>query len=129
MRRRFSRSAEGGDWNIDLEFKPEVERAAKPPVVTPVLLTAREPIHMGVGEVDMKEYYKSAMRTAIKQGGWYQGRQISVPWLKMILAGLEMRPVPPEAMWETQGTSLSPTRSGVPAYDDLFPSERGPGSV
>jgi len=72
------------------------------------------------------DYYKSLVRTAIKNGGKYGDQHISVPWLRMILAGLESKPMDPEMMWSDveAGDKTTGPPSGIPSYADLFPSGR-----
>ena len=54
---------------------------------------------------------------------------MSVAWLRMILAGLESRPFPPEAMWDEERTEfVGLLHSDVPSFEDLFPTERSQAS-
>lgn len=122
LRRRFSKSAED-TWNADLELQPEVEATSELPTGTAVLLAAQSlATESPSNDVDLKDYYKSLVQTAIQQGGKYHGRQMSVPWLRMILAGLESKPIPPEMMWQGE----EPAGPGefdlpkIPSYEDVF---------
>lgn len=127
LRRRFG-SSNSDPWDANKEFEPEVDGVSEFPTDTAVLLAATRVTYEGASNnVDMKDYYRKLVQTAIEKGGTYNGQKMSVPWLRMILAGLEMRPIPPEAMWEGDETaSPARTRPNEPAYEDLFPSERDP---
>jgi hypothetical protein len=62
----------------------------------------------------------------MKNGGRYAGHYIPIPWLRMIMAGLEWRHVDPETMWygfEADLPDGEPLQE-IPSYDDLFPSDR-----
>ena len=63
------------------------------------------------------------VRAAMAQGGRFGDREIPIPWLRRILAGLEGRPIDEEAMWE--GIASPPRRDPIeesPTYQQLFPS-------
>ena len=72
------------------------------------------------------DYYESLVRTAIENGGRHGYHRISIPWLRMILAGLESKQIEPEVMW--YGIETGETRRegapAIPAYEDLFQSSR-----
>ncbi|MDE1852405.1 MAG: hypothetical protein KGI38_01525 [Thaumarchaeota archaeon] len=122
LRRRFSKSVEDA-WNADLDLQPEVEATTELPTDTTVLLAAQSfAPESRSNDVDMKDYYKSLVQTAIQQGGKYRGRQMSVPWLRMILAGLESKPIPAEMMWQGEEPA-EPGESNLPrtpSYEDVF---------
>ena len=111
------------DWDVDQEL--ESEEVSELSSDSTVLLAANIPKdHPPSNDVNMREHYKGLVKTAIQHDGWYSGQQITVHWLVMTLAGLEMRPITPEALWEWEEIEGSPGFDGVPSYEDLFPSER-----
>jgi hypothetical protein len=63
------------------------------------------------------------IRAAIGQGGKFGDHEIPVPWLRMMLAGLEGRAIDQDTMWEG---IASPLRNDLveesPTYRELFPS-------
>ena len=77
-------------------------------------------------DVDSGEYFKNILKTAIQNGGKYGGHEIPVPWLRMILAGLEWRHIDPETMWYgvEAGAPGEPPMPEMPEFDVLFPSEK-----
>ncbi len=133
LKRKFVKSIDKDPWDADQEFAPEVEEASELPTDSAVLLAATEAIDTsGSNEIDTAEYYKGLVRTAIENGGKYHGHQIPIPWLRMILAGLESRHVDPEMMWYDAGAAaLDSPLPKTPSYEELFPSEAdfptGPG--
>ena len=132
--RRRLKSVDRDPWDAEQELEPEAEEASELPTDTAVLLAATQvTAGFAPNDTNTADYYKNVVRTAIENGGKYGDHRISIPWLRMILAGLEWKRVEPEAMW--YGVEAS-TPSGsslpeVPPFDDLFPSERdvptGPG--
>jgi hypothetical protein len=125
IRRRFTHSIDD-PWNADSELQPEVEEAPDIPTDTALLLAATKmTAESASNDVDMREYYKSLVQTAIQHDGNYQGQQMSVPWLRMILAGFEFRPFAPEKMWQgEEANGPRPFLAEIPSYEDLFPSEK-----
>jgi hypothetical protein len=126
IRRRFEKSIIQDPWNADQEPKPEVEGNTKLPADTAVPVAARH----GDGQFsphdeNAQDYYKNLVATAIQTGGWLEGHQIPIPWLRMILAGLEMKRIEPEMMWyEVEAGSVwSESLSRIPSYSVLFPSD------
>jgi hypothetical protein len=131
IRRRFAESIDKDPWDTELELEPEVEaeetEVSAIPTDTAVILAAtRMSTPSASNDFDSGEYYKSIVKTAIQNGGKYGEHQIPVPWLRMILAGLEWRHVDPEMMWYgvEAGDSGSEGLPEIPSYSDLFPSER-----
>jgi hypothetical protein len=117
IRRRFTVGS-GDPWAMDAVVNQGTQDTSELALDNTILLT-RNP-EPASNDVDMKAYYKGLVKTAISHGGWYQGHLMSIPWLRMTLAGLELRPIPAEAMWEgVQGSAL-PEGSD---YGDLFPAE------
>jgi len=126
IRRRLTKSIEGDAWDADKELEPEVEESSELLPDTAEVESARILPAYSPGDGNLAEYYKSIVKTAIDNDGKYGDHQISVPWLRMILAGLEYRPIEPEMTWygvETDALANHPPE--IPSYDDLFPSERG----
>lgn len=117
IRRRLSKPAPKDLWAADLSLEPEAEDVSELPGKSTVLLTKVQ-AHPPSNDVDMKEYYRGLIWTAIQHGGVHNGQMISVPWLRMTLAGLENRPIPPEMMWEGM-EELS--TSSMPGFGRLFP--------
>ena len=118
LRRRFKSTAKD-PWATNLRFDPEMIEVSELPAASSVLLTARP--HPSSNDVDMRDYYMGIIHVALEHGGSYHGQQISIPWLKMTLAGLEMRPVPAEMMWEGEEDAAA---TDLPGYEVLFPTER-----
>jgi hypothetical protein len=127
IRRRFARAKRDDAWNAEKELEPKVEEAScfsKDTLVN--LARTRSATDPSSNDIKMADYYKGLVRTAIANGGRYADHPISVPWLRMILAGLEMRQNEPKTMW-AEVDSGSPgfgSLSEVPSYSDLFPSIR-----
>lgn len=133
IRRRFAKSVEKDAWDADKAFSPDVEEASEFPTDTTALLAARATAEFASNDAGCTDYYKNLVKTAIENGGKYGDHRISLPWLRMILAGLDSKNVEPEMMWygmEESSPSEEPLPQ-IPAYNDLFPSERdvptGPG--
>ena len=128
IRRRFSGSTDQNAWDPDQELKPELDSSAELPGDTAVLVAATP----GTGrfsppDENTPDYYKSLVVTAIRNGGWLGDHRIPIPWLRMILAGLELKHIEPEMMWYgvESGPSNGVSVSDMPAYKNLFSSERG----
>jgi hypothetical protein len=119
LRRRFSKSEGGDPWAVGLSLQDESPEASELPSESTVLLA--ENYAPTSNDVDMKDYYRGLVRTAIQHGGVYRGQEIPIPWLRMTLAGLEMRPIPPEAMWE--GVHVTEDSDNLD-LGELFPSAK-----
>lgn len=117
--RRFSREIPKDQWATGYTFEPDESEASELPGSSTLLLTTRAQDYHASNDMDMRDYYKGLISSAISQGGDCQGQKISIPWLRMTLAGLEMRPIPPEAMWEETVDEVT----AMPGYDRLFPAE------
>ncbi len=127
IRRKFGRSIEKDPWDANQDFRPVKEESSELPTDTAVLVAASDAVgRFSPGDVNSQDYYKSVVIDAIRNGGKHGDHQIPVPWLRMILAGLEYRRIEPEMMWygaeaeNPAGESLPE----IPSYEDLFPSER-----
>jgi len=125
IRRRFGRSADKDPWDANQELEPEEGEASPLHIDTAVLLAGTQPETVS-NDLNTLDYYKNLVRTAIENGGRYADHQISIPWLRMILAGLEQKRIDPEMMWEgvDGGTPNGGLLPAIPSYNDLFPSER-----
>ena len=125
IRRRLGKSTGGDPWNAEQDLKPETQEVGEPPTNTEVLLAASPAMGEFMPTDENTDFYKSLICTAIENGGRLGGHQIPIPWLRMILAGLEMRPIEPEVMWygvEAERSGRNPAPA-VPSYQDLFPGE------
>lgn len=128
IRRRIANSAREGIWNADQAFKPEDVESEEPHTNAAPLLVA-PPTAPGYlpGDESLADYYKGIVRTAIENRGRYGDHWIPVPWLRMILAGLESRHVDPDLLWyEADIESAGIPSAEVPSYEELFPAESDP---
>jgi hypothetical protein len=126
IRRRLGRSINQDPWDADQELVPEVEGNTKLPTDTAVPVAARqENGEFSPQDEETQDYYKNLVSTAIQNGGWLEGHQIPIPWLRMILAGLEMKHIEPEMMWYgvEVGSAGGEFLSRIPSYHALFPSD------
>ncbi len=121
LKRRFSKNGGRDPWATDLSLEPEISEVSELRLDNTALLAATKVhSHPTSNVVDLRDYYRGVILAAIEHGGDYHGQQISIPWLRMTLAGLEMRPIPPEMMWEGEQAA----EAELPDYHNLFPSER-----
>lgn len=125
IRRKFTESMNADLWNVNRSLQPEPDST---PVFRHPPADATSNFGAGYGPNDnsAKAFCKTVVETAIAQQGWYGGMRISVPWLRMTLAGLESERFAPEMMWE--GVEEQDARGrhvpGLPSYDSVFESER-----
>jgi hypothetical protein len=127
IKRRFANPTEGDIWDTDQELRPEPESPELPTDAAVLLAAAETAPGFFPGNESITDYYKGIMRTAIQNRGRYGDHWIPVPWLRMILAGLESRYIDPDLLWfETDGENMVTSHSKVPLYEDLFPSESSP---
>lgn len=124
IRRRLTRSVEEDVWDTDRVLNPNAGESsalhAGAPGVHPA---AQAALGCFPGDQSLTDYYTDIVRTAIENGGRYQDHLIPVPWLRMILAGLESRRVDPDLLWyEADGEGHHP-HPDLPSYDDLFAPE------
>ncbi|MDG7008505.1 MAG: hypothetical protein JRN06_09740 [Nitrososphaerota archaeon] len=125
IRRRFTNSIEEDAWDTDREFGPEVGESSELHTDAAVLLASAQtaPGYFR-GDESLTDYYKDIVRTAIENRGRYGDHWIPVPWLRMILAGLESRHIDPDLLWyEADIDSAAVLGAEVPSYEELFPSE------
>lgn len=128
IKRKFANSVEGGNWDTDQELRPEAVGSSELQTDAAVLLAAAQtaPGYFP-GDENLTDYYKGIVRTAIENRGRYGDHWIPVPWLRMILAGLESRYIDPDLLWyEADGEAAVGARAKGPSYEDLFPSESDP---
>lgn len=127
IRRRFGKTTANDSWDSDQDLKPEIEEDTGLSTDTAVsALLAYASGRYAPDNATTPDYYKSLVQTAIENGGRHGDHSISIPWLRMILAGLESKQIEPSMMWygiearETEGEAIG----GVPSYEDLFQSSR-----
>lgn len=124
LRQRLVKSIAKDPWDADQEFVPEteIEELTELPTDTAVIIAATKVSAPSTNDVKAADYYKEFVKTAMQQGGRFNDHQIPIPWLRMILAGLEYKRIEPETMWE----GVEPENHGgqlpeTPSYTDLFP--------
>ena len=126
IKRRLGKSIDRDPWDADLALQPgEDEEVSELPTDETALVAATR-IEAKSNDLNTLDHYRSLVRTAIANDGRYADHQISVPWLRMILAGLELRHIDPERAWEGFA-GAAPGNIPVhttPKYDDFFPSRR-----
>lgn len=126
IRRRFENPVERDPWATDLEFAPEAEESTELATdATAFLATRTAAPGFYPGDSDPADYYRGVVKTALANGGMYGDHRIPIPWLRMILAGLESRPMDPNTMWYEIDAGETGVLADIPSYADLFPSERG----
>ena len=128
IRRRLGKTAANDPWGSDEELKPEVEEDAGPSADTAVsVILAYAPGSYAPDNAGTPDYYTSLVQTAISNGGRHGDHRISIPWLRMILAGLESKPIEPDMMWQglDSGDAEGESPGGIRSYEDLFRSNRG----
>jgi len=126
-RRRLGKTATGDSRGAHEGLKPEIEDDAGLPEGTAVLeAVTRMSGQYAPDNSSAPDYYKSLVRTAIENGGRHGYHGISVPWLRMILAGLESKQIEPEVMWYgiEPGEMRRDHLPVIPPYEDLFRSGR-----
>jgi hypothetical protein len=111
-------------WDANQDFGPEVETES-PSDGDGHLVDAPAAHQTGSNEISAADYYKTLLREAIEHGGRHGDHQMSVPWLRMILAGIEFKRIDPETIWYgVEEYAAEASLGEAPAYDDLFPSAR-----
>ena len=129
IRRKLKSIDDDGLWDANMNLQPEVEAATELPTDSQDLHSASRVMGEFSPNTNMSDYYAGVVRAAIAQGGRYGDHQISIPWLRKILAGLEWRNVEPETLWKgVDGLGPSVPNAKIPVYDELFPSELEPAS-
>jgi len=127
IRRRLAKTTARDPWGAFEELEPEIEENVELPGGTTTLEAAtRVSGQYAPDDPSAPDYYKSLVRTAMENGGRHGYHSISIPWLRMILAGLESKQIEPEVMW--YGVEAGETRRDrapeIPPYGDLFQSSR-----
>lgn len=123
IRRRFGKTTAGGTWDFDQELKPDTEDTGLPTDAS----TSTAPYASGRYAPDndsTPDYYKSLVQTAIENGGRHGDHSISIPWLRMILAGLESKKIELRMMWYGVEAGESEEEGEIPSYEHLFRSSR-----
>jgi len=125
--RRRLQSMERDPWDATQDFPDAAQPEDSPFEGHRLLASSSESPLRASNEISAAEYYKILVKTAIAHGGRHGDHQIPVPWLRMILAGLEFRHIEPEAAWYgfEAGVEEAPLAE-IPSYDRLFPSAREP---
>jgi hypothetical protein len=111
IRRKLSLDSGDDAWGLDKELSPEVEDAPDSSAEEEAPQFVPRPTSHFMPS-NPSDFYTTAVRAAMDHGGALAGRQIPLPWLRMILAGLEQRHIEQDAMWE--GVSASPMFEQVP---------------
>lgn len=100
IRRMVSSSGGGDPWDADRELEPEVKVDFEFPVENTIMVSPIRKVHSfspkTLGEV---EFQKKLVQSALEHGGRFDSYAISISWLRMIMAGLEGRPIEPEEAW------------------------------
>ncbi|MDA4119331.1 MAG: hypothetical protein OK436_01970 [Thaumarchaeota archaeon] len=123
IRRKLTSIDDDRLWDADMVFRPEVEAITELSTDSHDLTPASRVKGEFSPNTNISDYYVGVVRAAIAQGGRYGDHQISVPWLRKILAGLEWRNVEPETLWEgVDGLGPSVPNAKIPVYGELFPS-------
>jgi hypothetical protein len=130
IRRKLKSIDYEDQWDANVDLQPEVEETKEIPTENAVLLAASRLRGEFSPDANGTDYYTGLIRAAIEHGGRYGGHQISLPWLRMILAGLEWRNIEPETAWDgVDATMLSKPVAQDPRFNDLFPSEGTPSGL
>ena len=125
VRRRLGKAGAREPWAADEELKLEAGKDTEPRRDTAVAEAANQASgRYTPNDSGTPDYYKSLVQTAIENGGRHGYHSISISWLRMILAGLELKRIEPEMMWygiETGKTGEGPMPE-VPPFEDFFRS-------
>ena len=110
-------------WDADMVLEPEVEATMELPTDGQDMPSASRMTGEFSPNNSTSDYYAGVVRAAIEQGGRYGDHQISLPWLRKILAGLEWRNVETETLWEgVDGLGPTVHDAKIPVYEELFPA-------
>ena len=125
IRRRLRPTSESS-WDVDQEFQPETDVISERVDTALVLKRLQTTTGYSFRDTTMKEHYANLVQSAINAGGRHGDVQISIPWLRMTLAGLESRRFDPEMMWEgaEEDAAPQPYIPGVISYEKLFHPEK-----
>jgi len=105
---------------MEWRMEPETEEEIAPAPAGEMHPPQTEPDHQYTSENSKsdREYYMSLVSTSIAKGGRFGGYEISVWWLRTILAGLEGKESYLEAMWK--GSEYETGYAGSESIDDVF---------
>jgi hypothetical protein len=126
IRRRLGKTDVGEHWGADDGPKPEMGDDSEQPGDTAALAANQASGQYAPDDPSTPDYYKSLVQTAIENGGRHGYHSISIPWLRMILAGLESKHIEPGMMWYgiEAGEARGEPITEIPPYEDLFQSSR-----
>lgn len=122
--RRKLRQTDASSWDVNLALQAEESVISER--FDAALVLNRPPKEYPFRNPTAREYYTNLVRSAIAGGGWYGNTQISIPWLRMTLAGLESKRFDPEMMWNgmEEDAPPQPNVSETLSYEALFPSTK-----
>ena len=112
-------------WTVESQLVVQHERDQSPlpeesaPGSNEAKIIAYSPV-----PTDSGDYYTNLVKAAVQGNGRLGADEISIAWLRMILSGLEGRPIDVEDLWE--GVELrgwNPSHEGIPDYYQTFPNE------
>jgi hypothetical protein len=127
IRRKLKSIDDEALWDANVDLQSEAEETKELPSDNGVLLAASRLRGEFSPDANRADYYTGLVRAAIEHGGRYGGHQISLPWLRTILAGLERRNIEPETAWDgVDATVLGEPVAQGPPFTGLFPSEGTP---
>jgi hypothetical protein len=124
--RRVLRGSDEEDTSRHLENRLQPDAVMKAVSVEEETLEQQNEVQGGVFAPNHEsevERQAEVVRAAMQQGGRFGDREIPIPWLRRILAGLEGRHIDEEAMWE--GIASPPRKDPVEesaGYQEIFPS-------
>jgi hypothetical protein len=125
--RRLGKATARDPWGAIEGLKPEIEENPELPADTAALEAATHASgRYAPDDPSTPDYYMSLVRTAIENGGRHGHHSIPIPWLRMILAGLESKQIEPEVMWYEieAGETRRERMPEIPPYEDFFQSSR-----
>ena len=127
IRRRFGKAPPNDSWNSDQELKPDMEEEAGVSTDAPVSAVLSYPTgRYAPDSAGTPDYYTSLVQTALEKGGRFGDHSISISWLRMIRAGLELKQIELGMMWYgvEAGELEREAKGESPSYGDLFRSNR-----
>jgi hypothetical protein len=126
IRRRLGKTDAGDHWGADDGPKPEIGDNPEQPEDSAALAANQASGQYAPDDPSAPDYYKILVQTAIENGGRHGYQSISIPWLRMILAGLESKQIEPDTMWYgiEAGEARGEPITEIPPYEDFFQSSR-----
>ena len=107
-------------WDINLGLDTEDTEEPATEENTPENLDEGNNVYDPTSETD---YYTSLVRASIAAGGKHAGQEISVNWLRMILAGLEGRDASIDQMlWDPRYERPEPDDLAPAPFAEVFPA-------